>query len=273
MGSQEHGYSGPLVDAVSRRLGPRSARVSWEEIYWAPALAAREAELWDWMRKARAPDGAPLPLDGVAMREFVVHNFGDALAYHRDPDADIYTDVHRIIHLSVSALKAKLGDPQSPIVVLAHSLGAQMISNYIWDRQRDAGSRDDPFEPIESLAGIISFGANTPLFSLSYALAKPIALPGAGVTHPGIRDAVRWLNYYDRDDVLGWPVKPLYLKNLWALNPAQLRTVELIEDREINVGNLATSWNPASHSRYWTDDDFVTPVAAYLSKLIAAADA
>jgi hypothetical protein len=272
MGSQKPGYSRGLVERVSRLLGPRAARVSWEEIYWAPALAAREAELWQWMGRARAPDGSPLPLDGRGMREFIVHNFGDALAYHRDPDADIYADVHRIIHAGLRALKDRLGDPDAPIVVLAHSLGAHMISNYIWDRQRDAGAPDDPFEGIGSLAGFITFGANVPLFSLSYALAKPVLLPGASLTHPGIREAVRWLNFYDRDDVLGWPIKPLYLKNEWALSDAQKHTLSLIEDREINVGTIATSWNPASHGRYWTDDDFTAPVAAYLATLVAAAD-
>ena len=63
-------------------------------------------------------------------------------------------------------------------MVIAHSFGTQIISNYIWDPQTEAnytrkkrgmnpyGKSD--FERMKTLAGIITFGCNIPLFSLAY---------------------------------------------------------------------------------------------------------
>ena len=38
-------------------------------------------------------------------------------------------------------------------------------------------------------------------------------------------------------------------------------------DKEINVGNILSSWNPASHMGYWEDSDVIIPIAESLSKL------
>ena len=273
MGSQVRGFSGSLKDAVSNRLDTRAARLTWQEVYWADVLESREKELWDWMLKASQQDGTPLPLAWKTAREFVVHNFGDAIAYHRDQAASAYDDVHARISSRVCDLKRALRDAAAPIVVMAHSLGAHMMSNYIWDRQHRTAATADSLEPIPTLAAMITFGCNIPLFSLSYPIAKPITLPGANVTNARVAASARWLNFLDHDDALGWPLVPLYTKNMAQLDDAQRHTVALIEDRAINVGSAATSWNPASHSAYWTDDDFTGPVAEYFGTLLDALDA
>jgi len=119
------------------------------------------------------------------------------------------------------------------------------------------------------LAGIVTFGCAIPLFSLAYDVPVPIDLPGPKVAG-AVRDAARWLNFLDRDDIVGWPLRPLYARHLDILTPAQRGTVSRIEDHEIDVGGPITRWNPASHDSYWTDDDFVRPVAAYLDTLLRA---
>jgi hypothetical protein len=272
MGFQEKGFSTGLQHAVSTQLDARAERVAWQEIHWADVLEPRETELWDWMRQAKEPDGSPLPLEWRSVREFLVHNFGDAIAYHRDQAQSAYDDVHAVISRGVGDLTAELNDPEAPIVVLAHSLGAHMMSNYLWDRQHWGSTRADTCEPISTLAAMITFGCNIPLFSLSYPVATPITVPGPGVVRPELRAAARWLNFLDRDDVLAWPLRPLYTKNLAELDAAQATTVGLIEDREINVGHPGASWNPAAHAAYWTDGDFTTPVADYLGTVLDALD-
>ncbi|NIQ25048.1 MAG: hypothetical protein GTN88_00295, partial [Gammaproteobacteria bacterium] len=67
-----------------------------------------------------------------------------------------------------------------------------------------------------------------------------------------------WLNFFDPDDVLGYPLKPL--------SPEYRRAVS--RDITINVGGIAASWNPLSHSKYWTDNDFTKPVAKFIDKLL-----
>ncbi|MCK5433566.1 MAG: hypothetical protein KAJ03_12535, partial [Gammaproteobacteria bacterium] len=67
----------------------------------------------------------------------------------------------------------------------------------------------------------------------------------------------QWHNYYDEDDVLGWPLKPL---------SGEYRN--RVKDHEMNAGGLFKSWNPMSHGGYWKDNDFLAPVSSYIRSLI-----
>ena len=142
-----------------------------------------------------------------------------------------YADIHDVVSGDLRTLKSNLDDPTAPIVVIAHSLGAHIMSNYVWDRQHWKGGAD-PLEGIHTLVSMISFGCNVPLFSLSFDVARPINLPGRAITRPALKTAARWLNYLDKDDVLGWPMKTLYRKNLAKLTKAQRATVNKIRDYE-----------------------------------------
>jgi len=182
--------------------------------------------------------------------------------------------IHQRVSNAIEELQTALDDPAAPVVVIAHSLGGHIMSNYLWDRQHGVQpSVLLPLRSVPTLAGMITFGCNIPLFSLAYRDAKPINLPGEAVTKPEVRDVVRWLNFLDQDDVLGWPLRPLYLRDLDTLTVAQQGTVARLEDYEISVGGLLTGWNPASHDYYWEDADFTGPVADYFKSLMAAVDA
>jgi hypothetical protein len=273
MGDQKPGYSDDCKREVNNRLGSISNRFVWQEVYWADALEPRESELWRRMKAARQPDGSEVPLEWQKIRDFVIHNFGDALAYHRDAQKDsAYAEIHEIVSTGIKTLKQALAQPENPIVVVAHSLGAHIMSNYIWDHQ--ASNADaSKLEPLESLAAMITFGCNIPLFSLSFSKATPIDVPGKGITKPAMVAASKWMNFVDRDDVLGWPLRPLYDMSSATFTAKERKTIDRIEDYEINVGGLLTSWNPAAHSDYWDDNDFTRPVANYLQKLLQALDA
>ncbi|MFT5127881.1 MAG: hypothetical protein ACI8W8_001488 [Rhodothermales bacterium] len=250
MGSQMPGYSAAMKDELERSFPIGSSSVAWEEVLWADVLRSREINLLDAM------SNSPQPLNWASLREFAVHSFGDALAYHRSHAAgSAYSRVHDVISGSVDSLQSRLS-PRAPIIVIAHSLGAHMISNYIWDQQHG-----DNRSPVDNLLSMISIGNNIPLFSLDFpdAISRPITLPRSPLA--------RWLNFYDRDDVLGWPLRPLYEGNLVQLTPEQQATVGCIQDCEINVGNLATSWNPMAHMGYWTDNDFTGPVTDYFLRV------
>jgi hypothetical protein len=89
MGAQEEGYSKNFENEVTGFLGGSAKQFVWQEIYWAKALEPRESDLWRRMEAAKNPQGTKIPLDWQSLRNFVVHNFGDALAYHRDEDNEI----------------------------------------------------------------------------------------------------------------------------------------------------------------------------------------
>ena len=271
MGRQQPGFAEGLRAAVTARLGQASKPLVWQEALWAPILEPRETALWDAMEKAVDPGGRPIKLDWVWVREFILHNFGDATAYQRDHHIESAGQlIHQRISNAIEMLSERLGDPSAPIVVMAHSLGGHIMSNYIWDRQHPARHTPpgEPLMPVPTLAGMITFGCNLPLFALAYRDAKPIDLPGVAISDPALVAAVRWLNFLDRDDVLGWPLRPVYEKDAADFTPGQRRTLDHLEDHELSVGGMLTGWNPASHDYYWEDPVFVQRVAEYLHSIL-----
>ncbi len=71
-----------------------------------------------------------------------------------------------------------------------------------------------------------------------------------------------WLNFYDKDDILGYPLAEI------APSYAALKTKGNLREKSINAGTLLTSWNPLAHVGYWTDQDFVKPVTRFLRRFL-----
>ena len=259
MGSQEQGFSKPMVEELKDRVsrqGKNAADVAWGEIYWANVLQPRQ-------RKYLEDANAKNDLDYTGLRKFVISAVGDAAAYRKVDSLDntTYRIIHRRVRKVISTLAGEVDAEKTPLVVLAHSLGGHIMSNYIWDMQTavkegKTGIPQTSFERMETLAGIVTFGCNIPLFTFAYKTVKPIKFPGSNLTEE-VRKEAKWWNYFDTDDVLGYPLKPI--------NKAYGRVVH--KDVPINVGGLFSSWNPMSHSKYWTDDDFTEPVAEFLTRL------
>lgn len=269
IGSQPADYAAELQRKVMREIqarGHAAGELVWKAIHWAPLLQEREDDLL-----ARMGRGGSLGWN--ALRRFVVHGLADALAYQPAPEThsrwDIYHIIHRRFRQDVRALRAILrensdaGAPDPPIVVIAHSLGCHMLSNFIWDARKSGGA--SPLERMETVAGIVFMGCNIPLFSLAHKHFKPIGFPHPNLAaafpgaDPGVlRRAARWLNLYDPDDVLGWPLATL--SDDYAQSP--------VEDIAVNAGGLLWSWNPKSHTEYWGDDSVVTHVVGLIEDLL-----
>jgi hypothetical protein len=266
IGDQKADFADGLIGEVTRRLGMLGPSVCWEPVHWAPVFTAPEATL---LAKLKANS----PLDGMWLRRIVVHYLADAVAYQRVPSSvrriDLYEEVHQTVAKAMHSLREKLRR-DVPLVVLAHSLGGHIMSNHIWDLQRTTNPRqpiaNNPFEKAETVAGIVTFGCNIPLFTLAYNNMVPIKFPAtnlascfpAGTRPEDIKSAAKWLNLYDPDDALGYPLKPL----------SDLYGQTVTHDLPVNVGNLLTSWNPLSHGAYWTDNDVTKPIANLIEGLL-----
>lgn len=259
IGVQEPGFADDFIEKMEEQLadlGIAPDEVEWERAFWADLLTFRENRLWaDLSRNS--------DLDWVSVRKFIINVLADAIAYQRVPGKqdDMYRNIHGRIHEHLGKLRTALGSQDRPLVVIAHSLGSVILSNYIWDEQSGKGPGQNRFERMETLAGMVTFGSNIPLFSLALDQAdiKSFEFPPAGLPANLIPRA-KWLNFFDADDVLGYPLKPL--------SPSYDKAVT--EDREINVGNLFTSWNPISHTEYWSDGDFIKPVAQLIGDIAKA---
>jgi hypothetical protein len=80
----------------------------------------------------------------------------------------------------------------------------------------------------------------------------PITVPAPPfrAAHPAIRCG--WINIFDEDDVIGYPLAPIYGN-------------AILQDKQVNAGGLLSSWNPLSHNGYWEDDDVTKKLAKELA--------
>lgn len=205
------------------------------------------------------------------LRRFVLFGLADAAAleHRKEQPHSLYHYSQLKIARALYLAKAKL-QHEGKLVMLAHSLGCHVLSCYLWDaqqakagkkpaagiwrniRQYQAGiSGDEPLtdEDIAFLRGdrlvtLITTGCNIPVFVAGHAMDSilPFEKPCP---------QFRWHNVYDKDDVLGWPLR--------ELSP---QYDALVTDIEINTGGglfayLAASWNPLSHNQYWKSQSVI----------------
>lgn len=80
-----------------------------------------------------------------------------------------------------------------------------------------------------------------------------------------------WINYFDYDDVLGWPLGPLGAAFDTNNNGAHGRSyADVATDIQVNandglLGAFTSSWNPLSHTQYWSDDAVLDAIARALT--------
>ena len=253
MGTQQPDFADGMIEEINGRIaaaGRDPAKIAWQPAYWSDILAPRETA---FLKRARKQGD----LDYIGLRRFVLGALGDASAYQKVDSSDnsTYVQIHTRLGEAITRLYQEgLGGSPKPLVIMAHSLGGHIMSNYIWDMQKPgAGSGLSPFERLHWLAGIITFGCNIPLFTFAYEEVRAIRFPPRQLS-PVLKTLARWNNYYDPDDVLGYPLRPISASYRETVN----------KDIAINVGSILSSWNPMSHSGYWTDNDFTRAAATQL---------
>ncbi|MEO0817403.1 MAG: hypothetical protein AAFX86_08850 [Pseudomonadota bacterium] len=254
--SSEARYSKEFQKRLRTAVGADSFdKLAVREILWADILQDRQERYLGKIKRRTRYD---------ELRAFVLCNLSDAAAYRKNGDQrdDTYERIHERVSDVIAELEQDCG-PDAPLVVIAHSLGGHILSNHIYDMTKPGASPPSNFQGFRTLAGFITFGCNIPLFTFSYDQndIKPISFPGTNLPVEK-RFKPWWLNFYDKDDVLGYP-----LKDIGEHYEAMVDSGD-IKDTSIDAGGLFTSWNPASHNAYWRDEDFYRPVAKFLKKLL-----
>jgi len=248
-----------------KKANPRNpaAELVVEPVYWAPVLQKAEDKLWNKLKKGGA-------MNFTNLRRLMIDFAGDSIAYMKDGDnREIYDAVHCVIAKSIDKLGHHAGQ-KAPLGIMAHGIGSVMVSNYIWDIQHHSEEHplvsdnhckimdNTPIERGETLCKLYTLGSPLALWSLRHEnFGKPIDFPPKKLKelYPDIE--TEWINYYDKDDIMGYPLKTLSKDYKDAVT----------YDIEINVGNFLSSWNPASHMGYWNDNDVIMPVARSLAKI------
>ena len=251
-----------FADAVGIDRAEAAGELIIEPVHWAPVLQGAQSRLW---RKV----SARRDLDLVELRKYILDFAGDAIAYQPTPHGrEAYDTVHAVLAESLRTLARTAGN-RAPLCVIAHSLGTIISSNYLYDlsqrRRRGMVSRavrdvkkDTPLENGDTLTLFYTMGSPMAVWSLRFeGFGLPITVPATdlGTHHPGLEG--EWVNFYDPDDVIGYPLRPL--------NDAYERSVA--KDVAVNVGGVLTSWNPLSHGGYWADADVIRPIARSLARV------
>lgn len=261
MGDTDPNYAAPLSENLESMLGAAAwGEIHFDYIWYQDILQENQEALFERSKSQ---------LDSMFLRRFLLYGISDAagLEYSRTLDDSAYEISQRRIFDVMGKAYQELGEQLAPVVMVAQSLGGQVISNYIWDAHKtlvpvqwgvwrhthdDLSVEDKEFRRFRSLRTLFTTGCNIPIFvgGLSPDQIKPIDPPNT---------SFEWKNYFDEDDALGWPLQPLNLDGGYST---------LVEDVAINAGGFFTSWNPLSHTGYWTDKDFLHPLATHLNELL-----
>lgn len=256
MGEVDDNYYLDMKTAVKSRLGAKWDNVEFRAIQYQRILQPNEDQYLGAVQKL---------VSGHWLRKLMINGFADAgsLEYSRSTPNGPYEQVQKVIFDELGSAFAAVGKKPLPIVFLAHSLGCEVLSNYIWDANKPAGAKkhgvwfsvpetdasaDLEFRKLSTLRTLVTTGCNIPVFitGLAYSERYPIYPPN---------DKFVWENYYDKDDVLGYPLQQL---------SEGYKT--LVKDVPVSVGNIFTGWNPMSHTAYWENNGIQEIVANHLLK-------
>ena len=291
MGREDRNYHKGFEEKLRTKLGERWEQVAFGHIYYQDRLEPNEKFVYERMKKARTRFHSFVLWRWL--REFLIFFFADpgSLETNKSEEMSAYYQTQAKIVQVLRRIYKKAGQNKTiKVIVVAHSLGCQVISSYIWDAQysgvtpnldaarktrvgvwSEKGSLDTipedeaEFLTLKSLHRLYTCGCNIPLFTAGHDYVVPFKKPNA---------AFRWLNFYSRNDVLGWPMQPLQGRRgakdpTYKEHPTYAR---LVEDQEIRVGNWLQFWNPFAHVGYLTDDNFVDPIAKEIELLIPLSD-
>lgn len=256
MGDPDETFAAGLIKNLKRRLGRVEADVAFTSCYWSPILQDHQDLMWQRLLRSGT-------MDAKGIRKWVVSALGDPALYlsgYFKNGQPIYADIHQCVCTSLTELEAQLDETSGkPLMVLAHSLGSVIMSNYIWDEQTEQGIGRTAFEKMDTLTSLITYGSTIPIFippvqNVTCIKFPPPELPEQFAT------IAQWLNIFDPDDVLGYP-----LNDIWTE-----RQGTVIRDLPINAGLWPASETPLAHSLYHQDDDFLAIVLEQIRAILAA---
>ena len=276
-------YSEPMRQALLRLLPDLQRYVRFEPVFWAPEVRGHQR---NFMQNAAAAN-----IVDNRLRRFLIEGLGDAAAYQktRRREHSMYYRVHAYIDEVLDRLDmTNMGD--RPLIFVGHSLGCHIVSSYAWDMNKlkqwtedeikaepDIAIRQEweklrsatPFRRLDTFAGFVTMGSNMPLFTFTFGPARvfPITMVAPGddlkPAFPGValpeqlRNGARWLNFYSKRDLLGFPLK--------ALNDAyndEKRLHDIHVRTETLTSRTVPFWSHISaHINYWTNPDVLRGTA------------
>ena len=149
MGTQSTDYANDMIAEVRGRLeklGRKPNTVRFQTVHWGSVLDGRDDTLYRRLSQDNDLDWSKV------RRNIVISGFGDALAYAGPSTGPslVYDAIHKKLEEGLAQLRDTLdAGPDAPLVIMSHSLGCAIVSNYLWDAQQPDGNGhpmgSDPF--------------------------------------------------------------------------------------------------------------------------------
>lgn len=182
---------------------------------------------------------------------FMVLYLGDVVAYVTDNDNDIRRDFWKEI-------KPHVLDRNRKYSFIAHSLGSIIAFDYLFKLTKDKVflSKDEEVEEYkgnisqlkDNFCNLFTFGSPIGLFMLRQSGLWRNGKDFAGLVNPVQGTERTWLNFYDTEDPIAFP-----LENLFANSASKTGHVK---DIKVNTG-----WYHDSHTNYWKNKQVAQEIA------------
>ncbi len=219
--------------------------IATQVVNWYEPLETEQQTL---IRRLQESD---LKVRGKIFRRFLLSNITDLINYGGRPNqtSTAYEEIHQLVTKDIRQLQSKLV-PNAPLIIIASSMGTEVINNHIWDRQQFQNlnpGKTDPlgqtaFERMETLVGLFTMGNNIPIFGSALKIddLRPIQFPDDDLPNAW-KPLSEWVNIFDKNDPLGYPIT--FINQYYGDGR--------VKDVQYNVGNPLVFWNLASHYFYW----------------------
>jgi len=286
------------IAKLRQRLADRLPADTFSKIYIPPSgifysdiTQNQEDQVWNAMLTQGGLDTGLIRRNTInRLRRFIISGFSDATAFdgfngsgNRQP----YNLAQVRIYEALENVHKKCGEV--PIILISHSLGCQIMSSYIWDSQRYLQNKSgnnfsidsrsiwasanepnyttdhDDYLCLKSLKTWFTTGCNIPIFVSGFNDVRAVHNRQHGYNFD-------WFNYFDYDDVLGYPLAPLsVLFNAQSTGHGQ-SYANAVTDIQVNandgiLGAITSSWNPMSHTQYWGDDTVLDAIAGSVNNV------
>jgi hypothetical protein len=269
MGEQSDNFVDEFRERIKGMYHDNTLGFSSDELYikgilWAGILNDIQRELCQKVNYKN-------DLSFESLRGFVINYLGDPIAYQKTReykdlkpgDRRLYFDIQELIANNVTSIIQNIS-PGVPVVLIGHSLGAVMLLNYVYDSQKDPADKEKigwSVPEIEMLAGIITMGNPFALWSVRYMnFGRVIDFPGRMVTGK-LKDAAKWYNFYDTEDILAYPLK--------NLNDSYKDLAQL-EDVRVKMEGMVQDYTPLAHEGYFKSFDVAERISLFLREIRSA---
>ena len=264
-------YADELRRHLTQRLSTAWEDVAFEPVYCQGILQPSMRAVWQ-----RTLSGSQVRQQ--EWRTFLLFGMADmvGLEARKELPGSTYEQTQLEIARKLLAARDQLGG-NGPVVFLTHSLGCQILSNYLYDAQRSPDSvtagiwrdidahapeiaghqlNDDEraFLRGETIACWVTTGCNIPVFVAAdnRMRIRPIQAPN---------EHFRWLNLYDPDDAFSWPLQPLGAGYDTLVQDMRIKST-------VQGDPMARRGEPMRHANYWSDEDVLRVVSGTLDELL-----